>query len=111
MEQNYSKLQRCRSSRKEIQEYYRLDQNNRIKNGLCFDEQRDCFRPLPIRHHKSHSTNSLTHRDSTDTASKRSITPSSASARLKSEIDQISSKLKLYGDLGEIVSNQCNQVC
>jgi hypothetical protein len=76
---------------------------------------RNGFRPSVIRHQKSRVKTAITHhekhyRDLKDILSKDIIPSSPASARLKSEIDQLNSQLKIYGDLNKRLRLQNNSV-
>ena len=105
-----------RPSKSELQQYFHMDRNNstrinvRNENWSVTGSVRNGFRPSTVRRRKLSATNSATHRDFKDSNTKLSFTSSATSAKLKSEIDLINSKLRLHGDLNKSVRSQYNRV-
>jgi len=106
-----------RLSRNGTQPYYITDGNTSSASDSCSTTKglRNGFHPSTVRRQKSRIRTVMTHRDNIyrdlkDIPVKQSITPSPASARLKSEIDQINSQLKIYGDLNKILRLQHTRV-
>jgi hypothetical protein len=109
--------EQSRLSKNGIQPYYSIDRNSSATNDsyVTANSTRNGFRPSTIRRQKSRLTTAMIHRDNNDrdlkdSPSKQSFTPSIASARLKSEIDQLNRQLKIYGDLNKILRIQQNRV-
>jgi hypothetical protein len=76
---------------------------------------RNAFPPSPIRRQKSrmasvNASKENLSQDSRDLSSKQSFYTSPASARLRSEIEHIQSKLKLHGELNKMLAAQQKQV-
>ncbi len=76
---------------------------------------RNGFRPSVIRRQKARVKTAMTHhenryRDLNDLLSNDILPSSPASARLKAEIDQLNSQLKIYGDLKKLLRVQNNPV-
>ena len=120
-EQNHHKLQQLRSSKVETQQYYSTNGNNGATidssndSRLTKDRLRNGFRPSTLRRQKVPVTTATAlrdsaYRDSKDFSPRQSFNPSPASVRLKSEINQINSRLKIHGDLGKNSRLQHNQV-
>ncbi|CAF0925039.1 unnamed protein product [Rotaria sordida] len=108
-EQNHHQLQQYRSSANEIQQYYPLDGNNATTIDCSNDSRltvngvRNGFRPSTVRHQKLRLTTATAQRnniynDNKDSPPKTPFIQSHASAKLKSEIDHISSKLRKHGE-------------
>lgn len=70
---------------------------------VTMSTMRTSFRPSPLRRQKLHVTTSLTQRDLKETIPKQPFVSSQASSKLKSEIEQINSKLKLHGELNKLL--------
>lgn len=104
-----AQTQQYRLPKNEIHQYHQVARSSSVQGDTLQDSHltrngiRNGFRPSPVRRQKLHTTNSLTHRDFKDSSSKQPLTPSQGSSKLKSEIDQINSKLKLHGDFSKIV--------
>ncbi len=101
-----SSIEQMRMSRDGAQSYNPNEPVKGIRNG---------FRPSVIRRQKSRVKTAMTqqdnhYRDLKEILSKDIIPSSPASARLKSEIDQLNSQLKIYGDLNKLLRVQNNQV-
>ena len=76
---------------------------------------RNGFRPSAIRRPKSRISATMTpgdnsYRDSRENSSKDLFVTTLSSARLKSEINQLNSQLKIYGDLNRILRLQNERV-
>jgi len=106
-----------RLSRNGTQPHSLTDGNTSITSDSCSITNgiRNGFRPSTVRRQKSRIRTAMINRDNTyrdlkDIPVKQSVTPSPASARLKSEIDQINSQLKIYGDLNKILQLQHTRV-
>ncbi|CAM4745105.1 unnamed protein product [Rotaria magnacalcarata] len=108
-EQNLHQLQQYRSSSNEIQQYYPLDgayYNNVDSSNdsrLTLSGIRNGFRPSTVRHQKSRLSTATpqrnsAHREHQESLPKSAIMQAHASAKLKSEIDHINSKLKRHED-------------
>lgn len=103
-------------TRTKIQQYYRIDQINSMKkeekdnNYSPKDGIRTGFRPSPIRRQKIHETNSTTHRDLKASSPKQSISTSHNSQKLRSEINQINTKLRVHADINRILRGQQSSV-
>ncbi len=99
------------SSRSDVKRSDTIDENDPTK-----DKVRNGFRPSAIRRQKSlHVTTPMTNRENSsrdlkDVSQKRSFTSSPASATLKSEIDQLNSQLRSYGDVNKILRHQNTRV-
>jgi hypothetical protein len=106
-----------RSSKNESHHSHSVDRNHGTINEshLSINGIRDGFRPSTIRRQKLRIATAMTHRDSNyrdlkDSPPKQPFTPSPASARLRSEIDQINSRLKIRRDLNKLLQSQNNRV-
>jgi hypothetical protein len=99
------------SSKNEIKRSCSINESDPTKDTI-----RNGFRPSAIRRQKSsHVTTPMINRENSsrdlkDVSSKRPFTSSPASASLKSEIDQLNSQLKTYGDANKILRQQNNRV-
>lgn len=96
-----------RLSRNPVQSYHPQMASSGVRNG---------FRPSTVRHQKSRPSTAMTprdshHRDARENSSKDLFLTTPSSARLKSEIDQLNSQLKIYGDLNKILRLQNDRVC
>lgn len=97
-----------------FQSQYPNDQTSTITNES--HSIRNGFRPSTIRRQKSRVTTAMKNRDNNSYESKdlsirqQNISSSPASARLKSEIDQLNSQLKNYRDLNKILRIQNTRV-
>ncbi|CAF1086162.1 unnamed protein product [Adineta steineri] len=101
-EQKHHYLQQALSSSQELSQYQTVDGNNHTitDSHSNIDVMRNGFRPSIVRRQKQHIINTMNHRDNQyqnlqDLSIKQSFTPSVGSARLKSEIEHLSSKIKL----------------
>lgn len=105
-------------SRNGIPSYYPTDGNSSTTNNssLAANGIRNGFRPSTVRRQKARVTTAMKNRDNSARDLKdistgpQSFTPSPASARLKSEIDQLNNQLKTYGDLNKILPLQNTRV-
>ena len=80
--------------------------NPPVTNGV-----RNAFPPSTVRRHKTRLSTAMINRDSKDhVAPREPLTPSMGSARLKAEINQLNTQLKVYGDLNKILHLQANRV-
>jgi len=109
-EQKHHRAQQSRLSKHELQQDHPVNQSidTTIRIG-------NAFRPSTVRRQKLRRITNMTHRndnyqDLKDLPSKQPFATSPASARLKSEIDHISSKLKLHDDANKGSRFQQNQV-
>lgn len=98
--------EQSRLARNESQSNYSINENSGTTNGV-----RNGFRPSTVRRQKSRVTTAMTHRANTcrdlkEDSSKQSFISSPGSARLKSEIEQLNTRLKVYGDLNKILGLQ-----
>lgn len=90
-----------------FQSYYPYATTHGVRNG---------FRPSTVRHQKARVSTTITPREnypreSRENSSKDLVIPTTpSSARLKSEIDQLNSQLKIYGDLNRILRLQNERV-
>lgn len=90
-----------------FQSYYAYGTSNGVRNG---------FRPSIVRRQKQRVQTAITpcesaRRESREYSSKDLLLPTTpSSARLKSEIDQLNSQLKVYGDLNRILRLQNERV-
>jgi hypothetical protein len=95
---------------------YHSDRNNGIMNNetyLSINGIRDGFRPSLVRRQKFRIATAMARHDNNDqnlkdSSLKRTFPPSPASARLRSEIDQINSRLKIHRDLQKLLQSQNN---
>ena len=84
-----------------LQSYYPYVTTHGVRNG---------FRPSIVRRQKSRPSTTTTPRESREDSSKDLYPTTPTSARLKSEIDQLNSQLKIYGDLNRILRLQNERV-
>lgn len=124
-EQNHHQLQQFRSSTNEIQQYYPLDGNLAI-NADCTNDSRitlsgirNGFRPSAVRRQKSRAATAAPKQVNARIENKEPPPPplpksivmqSHASAKLKSEIDHINSKLKKHGESNKNFRSPSNRV-
>lgn len=94
-----------------------MEQNRLVKNALqayypyvTTRGVRNGFRPSIVRHQKSRLSTTISPRESRENSSKDLYPSTPTSARLKSEIDQLNSQLKIYGDLNRILRSQNERV-
>jgi hypothetical protein len=113
-DQTQHRLQQSRLPKTETDQYHPTDG---ITNDpySAKDRLRNGFRPSTLRRQKLRLATGTTPQDnnshdSRDFSSRQSCNQSPASARLKSEIDHINSRLKIYRDLGKNSRLQHNQV-
>jgi hypothetical protein len=110
-------IEQNRLSKHGLQPCYSMDGHSSTtnKSGLTTNGIQNGFRPSTIRRQKSRITSAMAYRDNSyqdlkDISSRETFVPSVASARLKSEIDLLNSKLKVYGDLNKILRLQNTRV-
>ncbi|CAF0889930.1 unnamed protein product [Adineta ricciae] len=100
-EQKHHHSEQSRLSKQEFIQHYATDENQDATTSAQSARSvlRNGFRPSPIRRQKQRGATTVSHRDiSQELSPRQTFTRSPGSARLKSEIEHITSKIKLHED-------------
>ncbi|CAF0833917.1 unnamed protein product [Adineta ricciae] len=100
-EQRHHHTEQSRLSKQEFIQHYATDENQDATTSTQSARSvlRNGFRPSPIRRQKQRGIITVSHRDvSQELSPRQTYTQSPGSARLKSEIEHITSKIKLHED-------------